>query len=179
MSAAPPDRATIAAAVMDDLVTITLDTDDDAVGVARIVATRAGVFAGAPIVREIMGRVAVRTRALVAEGEAVDIGIAKELFARVGARTRPLVGEGDVVGPAEAVAEVGGPLAAIRGAAPLALTWVTRCGAVASGATRPEVGNPIDAYAARLSARAAVGHDGPSFRLEIEPDEETEEGTEG
>ncbi len=153
MSAAPPDRATIAAAVMDDLVTITLDTDDDAVGVARIVATRAGVFAGAPIVREIMGRVAVRTRALVAEGEAVDLGIA--------------------------VLELGGPLAAIRGAAPLALTWVTRCGAVASGATPPEAGNPIDAYAARLSARAAVGHDEPSFRLEIEPDEGSEERTEG
>jgi len=144
VSAAPPDRATIAAAVMDDLVTISLDTDDEAVGVARIVASRGGVFAGAPVVREIMGRVGVRTRSLVAEGTPVVAGTA--------------------------VLELGGPIAAIRGVAPLALTWVTRCGAVASGATAPEEDNPIDVYAARLSARGAVGHDGPSFRLEIEPD---------
>jgi hypothetical protein len=39
---------------------------------------------------------------------------------------------------------------------------------VASGATPPETGNPIDAYAARLSAQAAVGHDEPSYHLEIE-----------
>jgi hypothetical protein len=155
VSAAPLDRATIAAAVMDDLITISLDIDDDAVGVARIVASRGGVFAGGPVVREIMGRVGVRTRALVAEGEPVVAGTA--------------------------VLELGGPIAAIRGVAPLALTWVTRCGAVASGATPPEAGNPIDAYAARLSARAAVGHDGPSFRLEIDPDttQRSEQGIEG
>jgi Quinolinate phosphoribosyl transferase, N-terminal domain len=156
VSAAPPDRATIAAAVMDDLVTISsLDTDDEAVGVARIVASRGGVFAGAPVVREIMGRVGVRTRSLVAEGKPVVAGTA--------------------------VLELGGPIAAIRGVAPLALTWVTRCGAVASGATAPEAGNPIDAYAARLSARGAVGHDGPSFRLEIEPDtsQRSEQAIEG
>jgi hypothetical protein len=155
VSAAPPDRATIAAAVMDDLVTISLDTDDVAVGVARIVASRGGVFAGAPVVREIMGRVGVRTRSLVAEGKPVVAGTA--------------------------VLEFGGPIAAIRGVAPLAVTWVTRCGAVASGATAPEAGNPIDAYAARLSPRGAVGHDGPSFRLEIEPDtsQRSEQAIEG
>ena len=153
MSPAPPDRATIAAVMMDELVTIALDAEDESVGMARIVTTRAGVFAGAPVVREIMGRVGVRTRSLVAEGESVAVGTA--------------------------VLELGGPLAAIRGAAPLALTWVTRCGAVASGATPPEAGNPIDAYAARLSAQAAVGHDEPSFRLEIEPEPKTKEGSEG
>jgi len=153
MNASPPDRATIAAAVMDDLVTITLDTGDEAVGAARIVATRAGVFAGAPVVREIMSRVGVRTRSLVAEGAAVDAGTV--------------------------VLELGGPLAAIRAAEPLALTWATRCGAVASGATPPEAGNPIDAYATRLSGRAAVGHDGPSFRLEIDPQPDSEQGIEG
>jgi hypothetical protein len=142
MTVVPPDRVTIAAAVMDELLSAEVDTTDDAVGVARIVARTDGVFAGAPVVGEIMGRAGVRTRPLVAEGEPVTSGTA--------------------------VLEVGGPLAAIRGVAPLALTWLARCGAVASGATPPEAGNPIDAYAARLSGRAAVGHDGPSFRLEVD-----------
>jgi hypothetical protein len=39
---------------------------------------------------------------------------------------------------------------------------------VASGAAPPEAGNPLDAYAARLSAPGAVGHDGPSFHVEFE-----------
>jgi nicotinate-nucleotide pyrophosphorylase len=142
VSAAPPDRATIAAAVMDDLVAIEIDAGDETVGIARIVARTDAVVAGTAVVREIMGRVGVRARSLVPEG--------------------------DLVADGTAVIELGGPLAAIRGAAPLALTWLARCGAVASGATPPEAGNPIDAYAARLSARAAVGHDGPSFLLEIE-----------
>jgi len=104
---------------------------------------------------------------------------------RAGVRTRPLVAEGEPVTSGTAVLELGGPLAAIRGVAPLALTWLARCGAVASGATPPEAGNPIDAYAARLSGRAAVGHDGPSFRLEIDQaidralDLGVEEGIEG
>jgi len=159
MTVAPPDRATIAAAVMEQLLSAEVDTTDDAVGVARIVARTDGVFAGAPVVGEIMGRAGVRTRPLLAEGEPVTSGTA--------------------------VLELGGPLAAIRGVAPLALTWLARCGAVASGATPPEAGNPIDAYAARLSGRAAVGHDGPSFRLEIDQaidralDLGVEEGIEG
>jgi len=155
MTVAPPDRATIAAAVMGELLATEVDATDDAVGVARIVARTDGVFAGAPVVGEIMGRAGVRTRPLVAEGEPVTSGTA--------------------------VLELGGPLAAIRGVAPLALTWLARCGAVASGATPPEAGNPIDAYAARLSGRAAVGHDGPSFRLEIEPDtsQRSEQAIEG
>ncbi len=151
MSAAPPDRGTIAAAVMGDLVTLEVDTDDETVGAARIVATTDALVAGTTVVREIMARVGVRTRSLVAEGGIAAAGTA--------------------------VLELGGPLAAIRGAAPLALTWLTRCGAVASGATPPEPGNPIDAYAARLSGHGAVGHDGPSFRLDIDPP--SEEGIEG
>jgi hypothetical protein len=104
---------------------------------------------------------------------------------RAGVRTRALVAEGEPVTSGTAVLELGGPLAAIRGVAPLALTWLARCGAVASGATPPEAGNPIDAYAARLSGRAAVGHDGPSFRMEIDQaidqaiDLGVEEGIEG
>jgi hypothetical protein len=159
MTVVPPDRATIVAAVMGELLAAEVDTTDDAVGVARIVARTGGVFVGAPVVAEIFGR--------------------------AGARTRPLVAEGESVTPGTAVLELGGPLAAIRGVAPLALTWLARCGAVASGATPPEAGNPIDAYAARLSGRAAVGHDGPSFRLEIDQaidralDLGVEEGIEG
>jgi quinolinate phosphoribosyl transferase-like protein len=155
MKVAPPDRATIAAAVMGELLAIEVDATDDAVGVGRIVARTGGIFAGAPVVGEIMSRAGVRTRPLVAEGEPVT--------------------------PGTAVLEFGGPLAAIRGVAPLALTWLARCGAVASGATPPEAGNPIDAYAVRLSGRAAVGHDEPSFRLEIDPDGHagSDEGIEG
>ena len=125
-----------------------VDTDDGTVASARVVAETDAVVAGTAVVGEIMGRVGVRTRSLVGDGERATGGTA--------------------------VLELGGPLAAIRGAAPLAITWLTRCGAVASGATPPEAGNPIDAYAARLSAAAAVGHDEPSFRLEI--DRETQEG---
>jgi nicotinate-nucleotide pyrophosphorylase len=142
VSAAAPDRAAIAAAVMPGLVAIEVDADDQSVGLARISATTDGVYAGTPVVREIMGR--------------------------VGVRTRPLVADGDVVTAGTAVLELGGPSAAIRGAAPLALTWVVRCSAVASGAVEPEAGDAIDVYAARLSAPAAVGHDGPSFRMEID-----------
>lgn len=143
MNAAPLDKATVVAAVMADLLAIDVDTDDAAVGAARLLATSGGVFAGAPVVREIV--------------------------ARVGVRARPLVAEGSPVADGTPVLELGGPLAAIRGVAPLALMWVTRCSAVASGAVPPEAGNPIDAYAARLSATVAVGHDGPSFHLEIDP----------
>jgi quinolinate phosphoribosyl transferase-like protein len=155
VTAAPPDRATIAAVVMEDLSTVAVDADDDAVGAARIVSTTDAVVAGAPVVRELMSRVGVRTRSLVDEGRTVAAGTA--------------------------VIELGGPVAAIRGVAPLPLTWLARCGAVASGATPPEAGNPIDAYAVRLSGRAAVGHDEPSFRLEIDPDGHagSDEGIEG
>jgi hypothetical protein len=67
VSSAPPDRATIAAAVMDELLSIRVETDGDAVGVARLVAGGDGTLAGATVVREIMGRVGVRTRSLVEE----------------------------------------------------------------------------------------------------------------
>jgi nicotinate-nucleotide pyrophosphorylase len=142
VSLAPPDRAAIAAAVMDELLVIRIETDAEAVGAARLVTSRDGIFAGAPVVREIMGRVGVRTRPLVQEGGAVAAGLP--------------------------VLELGGPLAAIRGAAPLALAWATRLSAVASGARPAEEGNELDAYAVRLSSRVAVGHDGPSFRLVID-----------
>ena len=71
MTVPPPDRATIVAAVMDDLLAIHIEPDDDAVGTARIIATTGGVYAGTSVVREIAARVGVRTRPLVAEGEQV------------------------------------------------------------------------------------------------------------
>jgi len=142
MTVDAPDRAAIMAAILEDLLLLRPDVDDGAVGLARVVCDRGGTCVG--------------------------LVVAREIFARVGARTRPLVAEGETVEATEAVAELGGPLAAIRGAAPLALTWLHRLSAVASGATPPEPGNELDAYAARLSAPGVVGHDGPSFHVEFE-----------
>jgi hypothetical protein len=141
VSLAPPDRATIVAVVMDELLAISVESGVEAVASARLIAGGDGTLAGATVVREIMGRVGVRIRSLVEEGAPVAAGL-------------PVI-------------ELGGPLAAIRGAAPLALSWVTRLSAVASGARPAEPGNELDAYAARLSPPGAVGHDGPSFHLDI------------
>lgn len=142
MIADPPDRGTVLAAIMPGVLAIRLDADDDEVGAARIVCSVVGPCAGMLVVKEVFGRVGVRTRALVAEG--------------------------DVVGLDQTVAEVGGPLAAIRGVGPLALAWLAHLSAVASGATTPQSGDPLDAWAVRLSAGGAVGHDGASFRVEFE-----------
>lgn len=142
MSAELPDRATIVAAVMPGILDLRADVRDEEVGAARIVCDEPGVCAGLPVV--------------------------KEVASRVGARTRSLVEEGTLVEPGQWVAELGGPRAAIRGVAPLALTWLHRLSAVASGATPGEPGNELDAYAARLSAPGAVRHDGPSFYMEFE-----------
>jgi hypothetical protein len=137
-----PDRATIVSAIIGELLQLRPDTDDDEVGLASIVCDTQCICAGLIVAQEILGR--------------------------VGARLRPLVAEGASVGPTEAVAELGGPLAAIRGVAPLALTWLARLSAVASGAIPAEPGNELDAYAARLSAPGAVRHDGPAFHVEYE-----------
>ena len=137
-----PDRAMIVAAVMPDVLALRLDSDDDEVGFARIRCDGEGICAG--------------------------LAVAKEILGRVGARLRPLVQEGATVRPGDAVADLGGPLAAIRGAAPLALTWLHRLSAVASGATPPTPGDPLESAAARLSGPHPVGHDGPSFHVEFE-----------
>jgi hypothetical protein len=136
-----PERAVVVAAVMSDLLALRLDADD-AVGFARIVATATGTCAGLFVVKELVGRTGVRSRALVAEGASVE--------------------------PGTPVAELGGPAAAIRAVAPLALTWVTRLSAVASGATPPAPGDDLERWASRLSAPGALRHDGPSFRVEFE-----------
>lgn len=143
-AAEPPDRADVLAAVMPALLgsDIALPGDPDRVGGATIVAVGEGVVAGLPVVREVFGR--------------------------LGARTRVLTDDGSRVVDGQVVAEVGGPLAAIHTAGPVALRFLTRLSAVAAGARAPEPGDALDAYAARLSAPAPVGDDGPSFRLDFE-----------
>jgi nicotinate-nucleotide pyrophosphorylase len=139
------DRITIMPVVMQALL------DDDAhpsgdpeeVGVGRVVARSAGTLAGMPVAKEAFGRMGVRCRASVSEG-------------------MPIV-DGDQV------AELGGPVAAMRGAAPTALRFLSSLSEVASGRREPEPGDPFGDYALalRLSGQDPVGHDGPSFALEI------------
>ncbi|HEX6845155.1 MAG TPA: hypothetical protein VF235_08585 [Actinomycetota bacterium] len=152
MSAPVPDRATVLEAVMPTLLAAQVDPvgDPDAVGAGVIVAEGAGILAG--------------------------LVVAKEAFGRLGVRLRPLLDEGAAIAPGTSVAEVGGAIAAVRGAAPVALAWLERLSAVATGTAPPEPGHPLDAWAAdlhtpRLSPREATRQAGPSFRLAIEGEE--------
>ena len=147
----PPDRATILAAVMPALLTAQAaprdpaPTDDaDATGADTIVAVRGCVVAG--------------------------LAVAREAFARLGARCRPLVDDGAQVEAGDVVAELGGPLAAIHRAAPVALAFLGRLSAVASGVRVADDDDGLERYAGalagrRLSTSAAVHDDGPTFRL--------------
>ena len=119
--------------------------DPDEVGSGHLVCDRGGLLAGLPV--------------------------AKEAFGRSGARCRAVAHDGARVEPGAVVAELGGPLAAIRGAAPLAIRMLEHLSAVASGAADETLGDPLDAYAAavRLSSPDLVGDDGPTFRLAIDP----------
>lgn len=112
---------------------------------------------------------AVGAGVLLADAACVIAGlpVAKEVFGRFGARLRPLVDEGTDVTDGEAVGELGGPLAAMRGAAPTAIRLLVRLSAIASDRRVPELDDELDAYAARLSRGEAVGHDGPAFHLEV------------
>jgi len=144
---APPDRLTLMPLVMAALLADDArpSGDPDAVGFARIVVESPGRVAG--------------------------IAVARETFGRMGARLRPLVDEGVRVEAGTPVAELGGPLGSIRGAAPTALRMLTRLSAVASGTAVPDPADPLDDWAAalaRLSPPVSVGDDSPSFRLEIE-----------
>ncbi len=147
MTVPAPDRVTmmpvVMAALIDDGAAPAGDPDE--VGSARILTVDAGRVAG--------------------------IAVAKETFGRLGARLRPLVEEGAGVGPGIPVAELGGPLGAIRAAAPTALRFLARLSAVAAGTEPPDPDQPLDGWAAdlaRLSPRGPVGDDGASYRLEIE-----------
>ena len=145
MRAPPPDRGTILAAVMPDLLAVGAVEDDpgETQGtIGTIVAEGDGVLAGHPVAAEICGRLGVRCRRLVDDGAAIA--------------------------GTTSVAEVGGAIAAVRAAAPPAVAWLTRLTAVASGGRVPEPGHPLDAYAAGLSAPDAAREGTPSFRLVIE-----------
>jgi len=147
VSVLPPDRLMMMPIVMEALLADEARPtgDPDAVGFARIVAETPGRVAG--------------------------LAVAKEVFGRMGARFRPLVDECSTVQAGAPVAELGGPLGAIRGAAPTALRLLTRLSAVAAGASAPDPADPLDDWAsglARLSPPVPVGDDTLSFRLEIE-----------
>ena len=147
----PPDRTTILAAVMPALLTAQAAPsdpvrrgEDDDTGADTVVAVRGCVVTG--------------------------LAVAREAFARLGARFRPLVDDGARVEPGDLVAEVGGPMAAIHRAAPVALGFLGRLSAVATGIRAPDDDDELERYAGafagrRLSSSAAVHDDGPSFRL--------------
>lgn len=140
--AARLDRVTAMTAAMEALLAdgAVAEGDADAVGSGVLVADTGCTLAGLPVAREVFGR--------------------------LGARFRPLTQDGAPVGAGEPVAELGGPLAAMRGAAPTAVRLLVRLSAIASGLRRPESRDPLDAYALRLSPGEPVGDDEPSFHLE-------------
>ena len=78
---------------------------------------------------------AVGTARLLADGEGIVVGlpVAKEIFGRFGGRWRPVMADGSWVRSGDLIADLGGPLAAIRGAAPTAIGVIERLSAVASG----------------------------------------------
>ena len=142
-----PERDAILAAVMPALLTAQVSggvAATDETGSDTVVAVSPCVVAGLPV--------------------------AREAFARLGARCRPLVEDGEPVSAGRIVAELGGPVAAIRRAAPVALAFLGRLSAVASGARAGDETDELERYALalagdRLSPSAAVDDDGPSFRL--------------
>ncbi len=135
--------AAMAALLADDVRAV---GDPDAVGIARIRCTAPGMVVGLPVL--------------------------KEVFGRMGARVRPLAEDGEVVAAGAAIAELGGPIAAIVGAAPTALRFLTRLSAVASGRGGADPADPLARWAAevgRLSPATPVDDAGPSFELEVHP----------
>ena len=137
------DRASILAAVMPRLLQAGFDAAaNDDVGRGSLVAIRYGVLAGLPVAREVFGRLGLRTREVAADGS--------------------------VVQPDRVVLETGGTLAAITSGAPIAISFLERLSAIASGAREPDSSEALDLYAARLSAGGPVRDDGPAFRLELE-----------
>jgi nicotinate-nucleotide pyrophosphorylase len=144
---APLDRLVAVTAAMEALLAdaaradVEHGADPDAVGGGVLVADARCVLAGVPVAKEVFGRMGVRLRSLAPEGS--------------------LVAAGDVV------AELGGPSAAMRGAAPTAIRLLIRLSSVASDLRPPDPDDDLDAYAVRLSSGDPVGDDGPSFHLEM------------
>ncbi|MEP7060068.1 MAG: hypothetical protein ABI828_04995 [Actinomycetota bacterium] len=120
--------------------------DEDAVGIARIRCTAPGAVVGVPVMKEVFGRMGVRVHPIATDGQALSLG--------------------------DVVAELGGPVAAIRGAAPTAIRFLTRLSAIASGLSDPAPGDLIESWAlefGRLSRVTSVGDAEPSFELEVHP----------
>ncbi|HEX9377826.1 MAG TPA: hypothetical protein VGB19_16505 [Actinomycetota bacterium] len=93
--------------------------------------------------------------------------VARETFARLGVRLRPLSGEGGPVQAGDRVAELGGPIRAMRAAQPVALGFLERLSAVASGLREADPGAPFDAYASGfVSPELPVRDNGPRFELQ-------------
>lgn len=150
MTTNPPilDRVDTMTAAMSALLAddARADGDSDAVGIARIRCTAPGLVVGLPVL--------------------------KEVFGRMGGRVRPSVSDGEVIEAGALIAEIGGPLAAIRGASPTAIRLLTRLSSVASGFADEGNDDPLERWAAevgRLSPVAPVGDAGPSFELEVDP----------
>ncbi len=144
MSVEPPDRLTIMPIAMAALIADRARAvgDPDEVGVAKVLAEVPATVAG--------------------------LGVAKETFGRMGVRCRPLVAEGDRVVAGDVVLQLGGPIAAMRGAAPTAFGFLTRLSSIASGLSPAAPDDPLESWAAELSRGDPVGDDGPSFRLQFE-----------
>ena len=153
---APLDRVDIMGAVMAALIADgarpDAGADPDSVGTGALICTGPGIVAGLAVAREAFGRMGVRLRTLVDDGDHVEAG--------------------------RQVAELGGPLAAMSAAAPTALRFLTRLSAIASGhapaaadaapdPAAPDPADPLDGWAARLSPEEPFGQDGPSFELEV------------
>jgi len=110
------------------------------------------------------GAIACRVPGILA-----GLPVAKEAFGRVGIRLRPLVGEGQAVRAGERVAEVGGSVRAMLAARGTALAFLERLSAVASRCRPATDGDPLEAYAAALAPRVPVSSEnGPRFDLVME-----------
>jgi hypothetical protein len=142
------DRVDVMVAAMSALLADRVEAagDADAIGIARIRCAAPGMVVGVQVMKEVFGRMGARVRPISAEGQALEAG--------------------------DVVAEVGGPLAAIRGASPTAIRFLTRLSALASGRGELDPDDPIERWAVdvgRLSRVAPVGDAGPSFELEVHP----------
>jgi quinolinate phosphoribosyl transferase-like protein len=142
------DRVDVMVAAMAALLADNAEAagDTDAVGIARIRCAAPGMVAGVQVMKEVFGRMGARVRVVAVDGSVLETG--------------------------DVVAEMGGPLAAIGGASPTAIRFLTRLSALASGVGEPDPADPIEIWAVeigRLSRVAPVGDAGPSFELEVHP----------
>ena len=152
MTAEPPDRV------------------DIAVEVTRALAERfAEAATASPVDLGEDGRTAVGALVCTAgAGTLAGLQVARETFARVGVRLRPLLVDGAAVERGARVADLGGPVRAMRLAEPTAVEFLERLSAVASATRPPEPGAPFDAYAASLvSGAVPVRDNGPRFGVEV------------